>query len=119
MPKRRTTSSAKLSARDEEPPLSAAWVREIERRVKDSLDPIRYIVVSVLLPGPPKRWELFYNITDDVWAMEIEGATLFKRKSMAHAVARRLGGRYEVNEVRLGKNRKVIRPRTAAKKRSR
>jgi len=56
---------------------------------------------------------LFYDVSDDVWAMEIQGATLFKRKRTARVVAQLLGDGYEVIEVRLGKNRKVIRPQVA------
>src|SRR6266567_3987292 len=104
MAKARTQSSTKRVITDsEEPELSAAWIREIERRVADSRDPARYVIVSALLPGPPgtrRRWELFYDVSDDVWAMEIQGATLFKRKRTARVVAQLLGDRYEVIEVR-------------------
>jgi hypothetical protein len=51
--------------------------------------------------------------------MDIEGATLFKRRGTARVVAEHLGDCYEVIEVRLGKNRKVIRPRRAWKARPR
>jgi len=117
MAKALTQSSTKRVTTDsEEPKLSAAWIREIERRVADSRDPARYVIVSALLSGPPatrRRWELFYDVSDDVWAMEIQGATLFKRKRTARVVAQLLGDGYEVIEVRLGKNRKVIRPQVA------
>jgi len=89
MSKRDVQSSVKSSATDaEEPRLSAAWLCEIERRVKDSSDPTRYVIVSVLLPGLRKRWELFYDVTDDMWAMDIQGATLIKRKHTARVVAK-------------------------------
>ena len=99
------------SSFDRDAPLSKAWIREIRRRVKDSDDPRRYIIVSILLPGPPRRWELFYDVSDDMWAMDLAGATLFKRKQTALTVASPLGDRYQVIEVRLGKNGKVVRPR--------
>jgi hypothetical protein len=120
MAKRSTRAGAKVpAAGSEESTLSAAWIREIERRVNDSRDPTRYIIVSVLLPGPRRRWELFYDLADDMWAMDVQGATLFKRKRTARVVAELLGDRYEVIEVRLGKNRKVIRPRKPRNKRKR
>jgi hypothetical protein len=120
VPKRKGRPVAKSPITDtEEPRLSAAWIREIERRVKDSSDPTRYVIVSVLLPGPRRRWELFYDISDDMWAMDIQDATLFKRRRTARVVADLLGDRYEVIEVRVGKNRKVIRPRSTARKHKR
>jgi hypothetical protein len=92
-------------------PLSKAWIREIERRVKDSSDPTRFVIVSVMLPGPPRRWELFYDVTGDTWAMDLSDATLFKRKRTALTAAQLLGDRHQVIEVKLGKNGKVVRPR--------
>jgi len=71
----------------------------------------------VLLPEPPNRWELFYDISNDMWAMEIQDATIFKRRRTARAIADLLGDHYEVIQVRLGKNRKVIRPRSTVRKR--
>jgi hypothetical protein len=71
--------------------LSPAQLREIERRLKDADDPRRYIVKSVLIPRAKRPWEMFYDVSDDVWAMDIEGATLFKRKKTAMAVAALIG----------------------------
>jgi hypothetical protein len=112
MAKRRKTPF--YDGRREAVPLSAAWIREIERRVKDLRDSTRYVIVSVMLPGPPRKWELFYDVSDDMWAMEIAGATLFKRKRTARAVADLLGDRYQIVEVKLGRKKKVIRPRMRA-----
>jgi hypothetical protein len=100
---------------DEGPPLSAAWRREIERRIKDSDDPRRYIVKSVLLPGPPRRWELYYNISDDVWAMDLSDATLFKRRRAAKLVAEMLGDRCRVEEVKISKSGRISRQRKPKK----
>jgi hypothetical protein len=49
--------------------------------------------------------------------MEIQDATIFKRRRTARAIADLLGDHYEVIQVRLGKNRKVIRPRNTVRKR--
>src|SRR5262245_2260597 len=46
-------SSARISGRiapkeevDDDPQLSPEWIRELKRRVKDSHDPVRYMLVS-------------------------------------------------------------------------
>jgi len=91
------------------PPLSKAWQREIKRRIKDSDDPRRYVIVSVLLPRGRRPWELFYDVSTDCWAMDLSGATLFKRKKTAQAVADVLGDRYKLEQVRVTKAGKIIR----------
>ena len=45
-------------------PLSPAQIRELERRVRDSRDPIRYMLVSEF----SRRFILYYNVSDDVYA---------------------------------------------------
>ena len=70
-------------------PLSAAQIRELERRVRDSRDPIRYMLVSEF----SRRFILYYNVSDDVYAMnDPSGGTLFKRLKTAKSVKRLLGG---------------------------
>ena len=96
-------------AREQVPPLSKAWKREIERRIKDSDDPRRYVIVSALLPRGRRRWELFYDVSTDCWAMDLAGATLFKRRRTAQAVAEVLGDRYKLEQVRVTKGKKIIR----------
>jgi hypothetical protein len=69
-------------------PLSPAQIRELERRVKDSRDPIRYMLVSEFSP----RFILYYNVSDDVYAMnDPAGGTLFKRLKTAESVKKFLG----------------------------
>src|SRR5437660_319889 len=94
---------------EQTPPLSKAWRREIERRIKDSDDPRRYVIVSALFPHGRQRWELFYDVSTDCWAMDLPGATLFKRKRTAQAVAEVLGDRHKVEQVRVTKSSKIIR----------
>lgn len=63
--------------------LTPAQIRELDRRVADSRDPTRYLLVSSF--GP--RFALYHNVTDDVYAYNNPGGgTLFKRKSIALAV---------------------------------
>ena len=68
-------------------PLTAAQIREIDRSVADLDDPVRYLLVSRM--GP--RFFLYYNVSDDVYAMnDPSGATLFKRRKAAQSVKRTL-----------------------------
>ncbi len=70
---------------DKFPPLTKSQVAELERRVADSMDPRRYVIVSSFLPN----FSLFYCPSDGVFVMnEIPEAALFKRKAEAVAVAR-------------------------------
>jgi hypothetical protein len=69
-------------------PLSPAQIRELERRVRDSRDPIRYMLVSEF----SRRFILYYNVSDDVYAMnDPAGGTLFKRLKTAESVKKLLG----------------------------
>jgi hypothetical protein len=69
-------------------PLSPAQIRELERRVRDSRDPIRYMLVSEF----SRRFILYYNVSDDVYAMnDPAGGTLFKRLKTAQSVKKFLG----------------------------
>lgn len=69
-------------------PLSPAQIRELKRRVRDSRDPIRYMLVSEY----SRRFILYYNVSDDVYAMnDPAGGTLFKRLKTAENVKKHLG----------------------------
>ena len=73
---------------DDEAPLTKAEIRELRRRLADVRDPVRYLIVAEM--GP--RFALYYNLTDDVYAMNDPAhATLFKRRAAALAVRRLLG----------------------------
>ena len=76
------------SATEDLDPLTQRQIREIRRRVAESDDPTRYIVVAGF--GP--RFQLYYNVEDDAYIMnEPKRATLFKRRQLAAAAARLLG----------------------------
>jgi len=69
--------------------LTPAQIRELRRRMADLDDVTRYLLVSQM--GP--RFALYYNVSDDVYAMnDPRGATLFKRLKAALAVKALLGG---------------------------
>ena len=69
--------------------LTPAQMQELRRRAADFDDVTRYLLVSQM--GP--RFALYYNVADDVYAMnDPRGATLFKRRKTALAVKALLGG---------------------------
>ncbi len=73
--------------------LTPAQIQELRRRVADLDDVTRYLLVSQM--GP--RFALYYNVSDDVYAMnDPRGATLFKRRKAALAVKALLGGSVRV-----------------------
>jgi len=70
--------------------LSPAWVREINRRVRDSENPVRYMLASEF----SRRFILYYDVSRDVFAMnDPSGGTLFKRRKAAQNVGKLLGRR--------------------------
>jgi hypothetical protein len=72
---------------DEFPPLTKRQLAELERRVADAMDPVRYVIVSSFLPN----FSLFYCPSDGMFVMnEIPDTALFKRKAEALALARAL-----------------------------
>jgi hypothetical protein len=81
---RRKTTAARLKRQvDDNPPLTAAERRELERRIKDADDPRRYLLVSATLPW----FSLYYEIQEDAWLIDDpRRATLFKRRAAALAI---------------------------------
>jgi len=74
-------------ARGDEPELSREWKREIDRRVRDSRDPIRYMLVSEF----SRSFILYYDVSDDVFVMNApEKGSLFKRREAAERVSKLL-----------------------------
>jgi hypothetical protein len=71
----------------DDPPLTAAERRELERRIKDADDPRRFLLVATTLPW----FSLYYEIQSDAWLMDDPTrATLFKRRAVARAVVEQL-----------------------------
>ncbi len=66
--------------------LSPEFKRELRRRIADTNDPVRYVVFSSISDGG--RWRFWLNVSDGMYGMSIDHATLFKRKPVALAVAR-------------------------------
>jgi hypothetical protein len=88
-------SSARISSRiapkedvADDAPLSPEWIKEINRRVKDSRDPVRYMLVSEF----SRSFILYYNVTTGTFAMnDANRGTLFKRREVAESVKAHLG----------------------------
>ena len=58
----------------------------------------RHLIISRLLPG--SRFVLYYNVSDDVYAMDNpEGGTLFKLGKAAELIRKSLGRGNEIIEV--------------------
>jgi len=68
--------------------LPPAFIKELKRRVRDSRDPVRYMLVSEF----SRRFILYYNVSSDTYVMnEPSGGTLFKRREAAESVKQLLG----------------------------
>jgi uncharacterized FlaG/YvyC family protein len=88
-------SAAEISGRiapkeniDDDSQLSPEWIRELKRRVKDSRDPVRYMLVSEF----SRKFILYYDVSTDTFAMNIPSrGTLFKRREIAESVKAHLG----------------------------
>jgi len=80
---------AKESDADDDFSLTKAQLRELDRRIADVKDPVRYLIEGGF--GP--KFRLYYNVTDDVYVMSDPAhGTLFKRRKAAVAVQKLLGG---------------------------
>ena len=79
---------SRASESDEPLPLTPAQRRELRRRADEIDNPTRFLVVS----GLGRRFQLYYNVEDDCYAMnDPRGGTLFKSRRTAAAVASTLG----------------------------
>lgn len=69
-------------------PLTKGQLRELQRRLTELKDPVRYLIDA----GFSRGFALYYNVLDDVYAMNDSGyATLFKSRKVAEAVRKLLG----------------------------
>ena len=83
----RVASKPRRTAQDDEP-LSPEFIRELKRRLRDSRDPLRYMLVSEF----SRRFILYYDVTSDTYAMNNPSSgTLFKRREAAESVKNLLG----------------------------
>ena len=90
--KRAGSRRSQDSVKDEEP-LSPATIRELKRRLRDSRDPVRYMLVSEF----SRRFMLYYNVSSHTFAMNEPGeGTLFKRREAAESVKKILSKRVSI-----------------------
>jgi len=90
---------------DEPPPLTRAQTQELNRRVRDSMDRTRYLLATALT----RRHALFYNVSDDVFAMDDPTrGTLFKRREAAMAVKALLTGRAQILQCRITSRGRLV-----------
>lgn len=88
--------------------LTSAQVKELNRRIKDMDDPVRYLIVSDF--GP--RFVLYYNVSDDTFAHnDPAGGTLFKRRAAAESIRKLLRSTVTIAKFLIkGKRLKRISP---------
>jgi hypothetical protein len=109
-------SKKRTPALEDKPDLTQAQTKELLRRLADSNDPRRYLIISRMLPGA--RFVLYYNVSDDVYAWNEPGAgTLFKRRKAAELLQRTLGRGNEILEVKLVRGKVIGAPRRRPKTR--
>lgn len=81
-------NSSQQSDTEDRNPFSPEEIKELERRIRDSRDSVRYMLVSEF----SRRFILYYNVSDDMFAMnKPSGGTLFKRREAAERVKELLG----------------------------
>ncbi len=80
-------------------------MRELDRRVKDTEDRTRYLLVNVFT----RKFALYYDVSDDMYAVNSpESATLFKRRKAALAIRRLLGDRVEITPCRVDRRGRLV-----------
>lgn len=75
-----------LEIDDENIELSEEQIRELKHSLKDSDDPVRYVIYSDILGK--RKWRFWLDVSYDGYGNSIDQATLFKREHIARAVAK-------------------------------
>lgn len=104
MRRRKAGSSGRSDCDDGK--LSRAWARELARRVRDSRNPVRYMLVSEF----NRKFILYYDVSHDAFVMNDPSlGTLFKRREAAESVRKLLGRNVTVVKftTRRGKLRRL------------
>lgn len=84
---KRPKSRSKRRVSGDDSDLTPSQIRELDRRIKDMDDPVRYLIVSEY----GRRFILYYNVSDDTFAFnDPAGGTLFKRRAAAESVRKLL-----------------------------
>ena len=84
---KRPESRSRRRVPSDDSDLTPAQIRELDRRIKDMDDPVRYLIVSEF----GRRFILYYNVSDDTFAFNNPaGGTLFKRRAAAESIRKLL-----------------------------
>ena len=90
---------------EEPPPLTRSEIRELKRSISDLEDRTRYLLVSVFTP----KHALYYDVSEDVFAMDTPSSgTLFKRRSAALAIRRLLRSHVEIVQCRVSRRGRLV-----------
>ena len=105
---KRPKSRSKRRVSRDDPDLTPGQIRELDRRIKDMDDPVRYLIVSEF----GRRFILYYNVSDDTFAHNNpEGGTLFKRRAAAESIRKLLRSTVTIAKFSIkGKRLKRISP---------
>ena len=96
---------ATIPSFSEEPELSRAEARELERRVSDLNDRTRYMIVSVL----DANFVLYYNVSEDTYGWnDPSHATLFKRRKAAQIILELVGDKDTLIACEVNKRGQLI-----------
>lgn len=66
--------------------LTPSQIRELKSRLKDTRDPTRFVIVSRFSP----KFVLYYNVSDDTYAMNDISAAIFEGKHLEEELRRRI-----------------------------
>ncbi len=93
----------RLSMREDEP-LEPELIEELQRRMADVKDPLRWVIVSRILNTDVPLHErdiarMFYSVETNCYTDDLLHATPFKNKKVAEAAAAVLGNRLGIVEI--------------------
>ena len=90
---------------DDPEPLSPKEIRELKRRLDDSRDRTRYLLISSLIPG----YTMFFNVSEGTFTLnDPQGATLFKRRPTLRIIRDLLGKNGETVKCRVDASGRLL-----------
>lgn len=103
--KRSRSSNRQLSWTDDGPPLTRSQIRQLQRQIRDLDDRARYLLASVFT----KRLVLYYDVSQDTYAMNDPAlGTLFKRRTAAEAIRRLLSRNVQILRCRVNRRNRLV-----------
>jgi hypothetical protein len=106
-PRRHKDQTARPSGKsvDDLEPLSPKEIRELKRRLDDTRDRTRYLLISNLLP----RYTMFYNVSEGTFTLnDPREATIFKRRPTARIIRDLVGENGEAVRCRVDAKGRLI-----------